>query len=396
MKIAITHTRYTRIGGVEGYIRDLVTRLLDAGHEVHYFCHWWEKDADSRIRFHRIPNPWKPIRFLKVRSYDRACSSMVKLEDFDVVHGFSKSSRQDVYTDGSGTLEDYQTYSLEAKSSPLERAFKKLSPHQREVGAIERRRFTRGNFKKIIAMSKLAAEQIRRRYGLTGDEVEVVYNGIDLARFKPENQAAFRSAFRDRLGIRPDELVCLLVGNDYRRKGVETLIDAAAILAHDASFTRRFRFAVVGKERHAREQELIRKAKDLGVQELVKLYGPNADVERFFAGADLFVLPTRFDIFGQVVLEAMASGVPPIVSATAGAAECVQEGETGFVLKDPRDANALAALLRRLAGDPELVARVSRKAAEAARAYSWDRHFQRVLAIYEEVARSKKQKPVPV
>src|SRR5205823_4901617 len=113
MKIAITHTRYTRIGGVEGYIRDLVLRLLDAGHEVHYFAQWWDEDADNRIKFHRIPNPWKPIRFLKVRSYDRAVSSMVKLEDFDVVHGFSKSSRQDVYTDGSGTLEDYQTYSLE-------------------------------------------------------------------------------------------------------------------------------------------------------------------------------------------------------------------------------------------------------------------------------------------
>jgi UDP-glucose:(heptosyl)LPS alpha-1,3-glucosyltransferase len=390
MKIAITHTRYTRIGGVEGYIRDLVARLLGAGHEVHYFCQWWDKDADPRIQFHKVPNPWKPIRFLKVRGYDRAVTRMARLEDFDVVHGFSKSSRQDVYTDGSGTLEDYQTYSLEATTSPLERALKKISPHQREVAAIERRRFTRGNFKKIVAMSKLAAAQIRRRYGLSEDEVEVVYNGIDLQRFKPENRAALGPAFRERLGCRPNELVCLLVGNDYRRKGVETVVDAAAILAHDASFERKFRFVVVGKERHPREQEIIRKAKDLGVQELIKLHGPNSDIERFFAIADLFVLPTRFDIFGQVVLEAMASGVPPIVSATAGAAECVAEGETGFVLKDPRDAHALAATVRKLAEDEALRARVAENAARAARAYSWDRHFKRVLEIYDEVARSKK------
>lgn len=391
MKIAITHTRYTRIGGVEGYIRDLVARLLDAGHEVHYFCQWWDKDADARIKFHKIPNPWKPIRFLKVRSFDRAVTNLVKPEEWDVVHGFSKSSRQDVYTDGSGTLEDYQTYSLDATSSPLVSALKRMSPHQREVAAIERRRFTRGNFKKIIAMSRLAASQIQRRYGLSDSEVEVVYNGIDLARFKPENGPTLGPAFRDRLGVKPDELVCLLVGNDYRRKGVETLVEAAAILAHDASFTRRFRVAVVGKERHAREQEIIKRSKELGVQELVKLHGPNAGIERFFAAADVFVLPTRFDIFGQVVLEAMASGVPPIVSAEAGAAECVKDGETGLVLRDPRDAKALAAAIRRLAEDRALRDRMAANAALAAKAYSWDRHFKRVLEIYAEVANAKKR-----
>jgi len=390
MKIAITHTRYTRIGGVEGYIRDLVLRLLDAGNEVHYFCQFWDEDADSRIRFHKVPNPWKPIRFLKVRGYDRAVTRLARREDYDLVHGFSKSSVQDVYTDGSGTLEDYQTYSLDATSSPLERTLKKMSFHQREVAAIERRRFTRGNFEKIVAMSRLAADQIRGRYGLSQDEVEVVYNGIDLERFKPGNRAVHGPALRERLGIRPDELVCLLVGNDYRRKGVETVVDAAAILAHDASFTRRFRFVVVGKERHAREQEIIKKTKELDVQELVKLHGPNSDVERFFAIADIFVLPTRFDIFGQVVLESMASGVPPVVSAAAGAAECVKDGVTGFVLADPRDAHALAATVRRLSDDEALRARMAENAAKAALAYSWDRHFKRVLEIYDEVARSKR------
>ncbi len=391
MKIAITHTRYTRIGGVEGYIRDLVARLLDAGHEVHYFAQWWDADADKRIHFHKIPNPWKPIRFLKVRSYDRHVTNAVKLEDFDVVHGFSKSSRQDVYTDGSGTLEDYQTYSLDATTSPLSRALKRISPHQREVAAIERRRFSRGNFKKIVAMSQLAADQIRGRYGLTAQEVEVVYNGIDLARFKPDNREKYRAEVRERFGIKPDDFVALLIGNDYRRKGVETVIDAASLLAHDASFTKRFRFVVVGKERHAREQELIKKSKDLGVREHVKLHGPNADVERFFAIADCFVLPTRFDIFGQVVLEAMASGCPPIVSAAAGASECVKDGETGFILPDSRDAKKLAELVRRLAEDPALVEKMSARAAAAAREYSWDRHFKRILEIYSEVAEQKKK-----
>jgi UDP-glucose:(heptosyl)LPS alpha-1,3-glucosyltransferase len=395
MKIAITHTRYTRIGGVEGYIHDLVARLLGAGHEVHYFAQWWDEAADPRIHFHKLPNPWKPIRFLKVRGYDRAVSQMVQEDAFDIVHGFSKSSRQDVYTDGSGTLEDYQTYSLDATTSPLARVLKRVSLHQREVAAIERRRFTRGNFRKIVAMSKLAADQIRGRYGLSADEVEVVYNGVDLARFNPGNRARLAAEFRERLGIAKDELCLLVVGNDYRRKGVDTVIEAAASLRHDASFGKTFRVLVVGKERHAREQVFIKKSRELGVADLMKFHGPNAGIERFFAVADLFVLPTRFDIFGQVVLEAMASGVPPIVSATAGAAECVQDGVTGYVLHDPKNADELASKVRRLALDPALREKMGAAAAEAARTYSWDRHFERVLAIYADVAAAKRRAAAP-
>jgi UDP-glucose:(heptosyl)LPS alpha-1,3-glucosyltransferase len=394
MKIAITHTRYTRIGGVEGYIRDLVARLLDSGHEVHYFCQWWDKDADARIRFHKIPNPWKPIRFLKVRSYDRAVARLVRRGDWDVVHGFSKSSEQDVYTDGSGTLEDYQAYSLDAAGSPLARALKRVSLHQREVAAIERRRFTRGNFQKIIAMSRLAARQIQTRYGLTDGEVEVVYNGVDLARFRPELRQENGRAFREQLGIGPEEVVFLLVGNDYRRKGVETAIEAVKLLAHDLSFEGHFRLCVVGKERHAREQEFIRKAQDSGVGELVKFHGPSPAIERFFSVADAFVLPTRFDIFGQVVLEAMASGVPPIVSAAAGASECVRDGETGFVLEDSRDARELADRMRLIAMDAALRKRLAERARADAQTYSWDRHFARIVEVYDEVARTKRARSV--
>ncbi len=385
VKIAITHTRYTKIGGVEGYIRDLVARLLAAGHEVHYFCQWWDQDADPRIRFHALPHAWKPIRFLKVREFDRACTREVRSEDWDVVHGFSKSSVQDVYTDGSGTLEDYQTYSLDATGSPLARLFKKVSLHQREVAAIERRRFTRGNFKKIIAMSKLAADQICRRYGLTRDEVEVVYNGIDLARFSTENRARFRDEMRAKLGLRRDELV----GNDWRRKGVDMLLQAMKLLQDEVPQVP-FRALVIGKERPSRQRELVKKGFDLGVAERMVWRGPEPGIEKVFAACDVFALPTRFDIFGQVVLESMASGVPPIVARAAGAAECIDEGKTGFVIEDAKDARTLATRLRELLTDAARREAMGRAAAEAARAYSWDRHFQRVLEIYGEVARAKK------
>jgi len=393
MKIAITHTRYTFKGGVERYVYDLVRRLCDAGHEVHYYCHFWDDHIDERVHLHRVPNPWKQIRFMKVWSFDRWLTRKVRREDFDVVHGFSKSSYQDIYTDGSGCLLDYQAYSVdEAGGGALKRHLRRRSLHQRQVLAIEARRFTRGNFRKVVAMSDLAGEQIKRRYGLTDDEVVTIYNGVDTERFRPENQDESQALMRERIVVPPEAFVVLCVGNDYRRKGVPTLIEAARLLKERGlPGGRPFRICVVGKERVPREKELSDLAKREGVWGEIKFYGPQDVVERWHAMADLFVLPTRFDAFGNVVLEALATGVPAYVSSKAGAAEVVDEGETGWVLDDPDDAAAIAERVTELAGDEERRRAMGQKARRAAEGYSWDRHFEQILALYERVAAEKRQ-----
>lgn len=394
MKVAITHTRYTARGGVERYAYDLVKRLLDAGHEVHYFCHFWDDQADPRVKLHRIPNPWKQIRFMKVWSFDRWLTSHVRREDFDIVHGFSKSSHQDIYTDGSGCLLDYQTYSMghEAGGGRLKRSLRKHSLHQKQVLQIEQRRFTRGNFHKVVTMSDLVTDQIRRRYGLSEDEVVTIYNGIDVERFHPDKQREWRPAYRERLATTPDCFIALCIGNDYRRKGVPTLIQAARIIEDRGGLPggRAYRFAIVGKERHNRERELSLLAKQLDVYDRVKFYGPQEHVDRWHAMADMFVLPTHFDAFGNVVLEAMAAGVPALVSSKAGAAEVVEHDHTGWVLQDPHDATAVADRVMALASDEALRKRMAAASRETAERYTWDSHFEQMLALYDEVAELKR------
>lgn len=393
MRVAITHTRYTAKGGVERYAWDLVKRLLDAGHEVHYFCHFWDKQVDPRVHLHKIPNPWKQIRFMKVWSFDRWLTRHVRRSDWDVVHGFSKSSVQDIYTDGSGCLLDYQAYSIdERKGSRLAKTLRRGSLHQRQVLAIEERRFTRGNFSKIVAMSDLAAKQIRSRYSLSEDEVVTVYNGIDVQRFHPSVRAEYRTNYRERIAASQETFVALCIGNDYKRKGVPTLIEAARLIKERGGLAggRPFRIAVVGKERHKVEQELSDLCRQKGVYDRVKFYGPQDLVERWHAMADLFVLPSRFDAFGNVVLEAMATGVPVLVSSKAGAVEVVSEGKNGFVLADPDDAPAIADCVMRLAQDEPLRQKLGEAARVTAETYSWDHHFSKMLALYEEVAAEKR------
>lgn len=395
MKVAITHTRYTAKGGVERYVWDLVKRLLDAGHEVHYFAHFWDKQVDPRVHLHKVPNPWKQIRFMKVWSFDRWLTRHVRRSDFDVVHGFSKSSEQDIYTDGSGCLLDYQAYSIdERKGSDLAKKMRRASLHQKQILSIEERRFTRGNFVKVVAMSELAARQIRSRYGLTDDEVVTIYNGIDIERFHPRVKAEYGSNYRERIAASQETFVAMCIGNDYKRKGVPTLIEAAKIIKDRGGLPggRPFRVAVVGKEKHKVEAELTGVCRAKGLYDRVKFYGPQELVERWHAMSDLFVLPSRFDAFGNVVLEAMATGVPVLVSSKAGAAEVVREGENGFVLQDPDDAQTIADRIMRLAGDEAERQRMGQAARTTAEGLSWDQHFTKMLALYEEVAASKKAK----
>ncbi len=392
MKVAITHTRYTFVGGVEKYIFFMVRHLLDAGHEVHYFCHFWEDGADPRIHFHRIPNPFKPLRALKVWSFDRWSEKAVARGDFDLVHGFTKTSRQDIYTDGSGCLRDYEEYSLGANAaSPLKRGLRRVGLHRRVVEGIERARFTPGNFHRVVCMSELVRDQILRRYPLDPDKVLTLYNGIDVEHFSPANVELSRALLRDEHGLEPDAFVVLLVANDYRRKGLATVIEALAQVkaAGGLASDRPLRLAVVGKERAARVREFEQRAADRGVAHELRIFGPQRDIARWHAAADLFVLPSHFDIFGMVVLEAFATGIPAAVCTRAGAAEIVDDSN-GVTFDDPDDAGAIAAFIQALDADPARARKMGEAARRTAETYSWPAHMERLLALYEEVRDEKR------
>lgn len=375
MRVAITHTRFQEVGGVERYIYEFCQRLIAAGHEIHYFCHFWQEEPDG-IFFHKIPYFFKPLRWAKVLAFDRLTRRAIQRHGpFDIVHGFTKTSHQDIYTDGSGCLQDFQAYSM--NRSTWRRHLGRITPHQQAVLAIQRARFTRGNFKRIITVSALVKEQICRRYGLTDQEVEVVYNGIDLERFHPGNIEKHRGAVRAELELADDVPVVLFVANDYERKGLATLLRALKQLDGAVCL-------VIGKERPHREQRFVQLAEDLGIAARVRFLGVRPDIEKYYAASDLSCLPTYFDAFGMVVLEAMATGIPSIITKTAGAAEIIVEGETGSVLPDPDDDQTLTGLMRPFM-DLAVAQKAGRRARKECLQFSWDSHFDRILEIYDEV-----------
>ncbi len=393
-RIGITHTRFSYTGGIEKYIYSMVERLLAAGHEVHYLATRWEEYDHPNLHFHHVP--W--IRFphsLRVGSYDRRVNRILDREKFDLVHGFTKTTRQDVYTDGSGTLREYVA-ATQADQPAWRRWLYRQSPHQRSILRMERGRFQRDAIRRIIPMAQFVQDQILREYPVDPARVEVLYNGVETDLFRPENRTARGPAFRQKHGIPADAKVLLFVGNDWSRKALDVAINALPDVISKTAGD--IRLAVAGHDNHPGKFKDL--AQSRGVADRMLWLGPVREIRDAFAAATVFVFPTRYDVFGNVGLEALATGVPSVLSGRAGVGELLWTENVhghdlaGSRLEDPEDARELASQIVTLL-DPALYDERCRHARELAEHYSWDRHFERLLEIYEEVIREQRSETGP-
>jgi len=384
MRVALLHPRAALAGGVERQIHDLGVRLADAGHEVHWICATRAARVDARIRCHRVMEPPGFLGAARVWVFDRlARRALAKLGPFDVVHGFGKTSRQDVYRDGSGCLADFQAYAFESRGSGWRAALRRRSPQAIAIARIERERYRPGSCRFVLPISALVREQILRRYELAPERVRVLHPAVDTTRFSPLLTQAARAAVRAELGLPAAVPLLAFVGSDFRRKGLPALLAALSLLPGAHAL-------VLGGDRPARMRRWRELAGELGVGDRAHFAGVRPDPERPLAAADCLVFPSLFDAFGNAVLEAMASGLPVVVSRHAGSAELVIPGRTGAVVDAPEDAAALATAIRPFL-DPALRAEAGRLARREAEKHSWEPQLASVLAIYREVVEEKRR-----
>ncbi len=239
---------------------------------------------------------------------------------------------------------------------------------------MEQRIFRLRSARRIVAISALGKAEIERLYGTAPEQVTLVYNGVDLTRFHPDNRKRFGAATRQALGVPADAWVVLFVGSGFERKGLALLLQAMSRLAD-----RNARLIVAGK---GKTGEYRRAARQLGVADRVVWVGPRPDVERLYAAADAVALPARYEPFGNVHLEALASGVPVLSSLHAGGAELIRPGENGWVAS-ALTAEAIAAGLDRLRDCA--AARLRQAAREAAEPFTYGTQVDALARIYDDL-----------
>jgi glycosyltransferase involved in cell wall biosynthesis len=233
----------------------------------------------------------------------------------------------------------------------------------------------------LVVLSDIMARDVQKNFGKS-QWVFPLYYGVDSQKFSPAMRKSLRAEARRSLGLRQDEFLILLVGNDLVTKGLRCLLKAVDLLQNES-----IRIVVAGQDDSAPYHKFLR---DHSLTSRLDFLPVRPDVEFYYAAADLYVGPSLYDGFPLPPLEAMSSGIPAIVSSQAGISEIILDGEAGLVLADPEDFAALSEMIHKLFDDPALCARLGANATRNVAQYTWDRNATELKAILDAVFASRK------
>jgi UDP-glucose:(heptosyl)LPS alpha-1,3-glucosyltransferase len=369
MRIAFIVHDYHRWGGHSRYVAELATRFSQE-HEVHVFANRIEKRDERQVIFHKVPALRSNVM---TTLFSFAVSSAFSVpRDFDVIHsqGFC-GPRGNVIT--THICNEAWSRSLTLFMGGLtirERIF------QFCASGLEKWLYGNARNCQVIAISNRVAQDVVKYYGCRSP-IHLIYHGVDLETFSPAVKR-FRSEQRRKLRIPDSETVFLYVGD--LRKGARQCIRALAQLE-------RGHLMLVSRSNPAPYAAL---AREVGTSDRVHLLPPTDRVQEFYGAADALLLPTPYDAFAMVVSEAMACGLPVIVSREAGASELIKHGVNGLILNNASDENGLAIEMTALLKDPAWATRLGQEARCTAEGLSWDAIAAQTMRVYQEVVASRK------
>jgi len=338
-KVAFIQKKVSPHGGGEAFALRFVREIEKLGYPVTFLANTIHPDLKKSYDFVRIPM-LKPFSFLKALSFAWFCRSVARKKKFEVIVSNERTIYQDIYFAGEG-CHRYFLKQRFRQVNPLKRLLIRINPLHWVHPYLERRCVTNPRLKGIIAFSNRTKNEIIEEHGIPEEKIKVVNHGVP----EPVTQDLNREKLREEMGIEEDEMVLLFLGSGFERKGLRFLIESLAHFDYP-----KFRLLVVGRGLTSKYQNIARES---GVEKHVHFLGQNPNAPKFYTIADIFVLPTTYEPFGLVVLEAMSYKVPVIVSRDAGASELVTHLKDGMVIEDTFDPKEIASHLNKLR-DPDL------------------------------------------
>jgi D-inositol-3-phosphate glycosyltransferase len=244
---------------------------------------------------------------------------------------------------------------------------------------------------RIVAATIAEITQLRFLYKAPASKMVVIPPGVDVSHFYPIPGDEAKMY----VGLKPDDRMILFVGRIEPLKGVDTLIEAMSCLRLKDGH--KVHLAIIGGDPSASPQEmsaemarLQKLCDDLCVGQLVVFLGKR-DQDRlpyYYSAAELLVMPSHYESFGMVALEAMACGTPVIASEVGGLAYLVRDGETGFTVPD-QEPELLSEKITWLLEDRGLHRTMSERAVEYAQDYAWEKITRQIVDLYKELVTNR-------
>jgi UDP-glucose:(heptosyl)LPS alpha-1,3-glucosyltransferase len=298
-------------GGLEKTASRIAQGFIDRGHEVT----WLKAEGIKTSLFPSI----------RLEQFDRFTRNYLEKNQVDIAFGFDRTRRQTHLRAGNGVHAAY----LESRIAPegkLKYYSCLLNPLHRKILSIEKEAFESPFLQKLFTNSRMVKKQILDRFQVDPNKIQVIHNGVEWHEMQedfdlwPEKKLLHAK----NLQLHPKQFHFLFVGHGFQRKGLDLVLKALSLLT-----PKEVHLTVVG---HDKKLEMYRaKAKALGIA--ATFVGPQANIRPFYQIADALVIPSFYDPFANVTVEALAMGLYVVSSKQNGGHEILTP-ETGHVIED--------------------------------------------------------------
>ncbi|MCH9613906.1 MAG: Lipopolysaccharide core biosynthesis protein RfaG [Chlamydiia bacterium] len=344
-KVCILKRKFSSYGGLEKWTWRLAKEFSQRGSHVTIATSDPVNHPDPGIHFKHL-TPKATASFRQIAEFDQLAKQFIEASNFDIVLGMDRNRVQTHIRAGNGVHAAYLKHRSLYDSS-LKRLTHPFNPLNRVILNIEKQAFESKALHKIFTNSYMVEAEIHHHYNVPDDKIQVIHNGVEWR----EMEKPFSTWLEDKsktaglIKIDPSLYQFLFIGNGYQRKGLIPLLQALARLP-----TRDFHLSVIGKEKNTPYFEKL--AEKLGILKNVTFFGTQKDITKFYQVSDCLVIPSYYDPFANVTVEALAMGLFVVSSKTNGGYE-VLNSSTGAVIPTLADIDALKESLQTALAHPK-------------------------------------------
>ncbi|QXI29017.1 glycosyltransferase family 4 protein [Pseudomonas vanderleydeniana] len=368
MQLAFVLYKYFPFGGLQRDFMRIALECQKRGHQIRVYTLIWEGDIPPGFEVLVVP-----IKAFSNHRRNEKLSAWMEADlakrPVDRLIGFNKMPGLDVYYAADGCFED--------KAQNLRHSLYRFWGRYKHFAEYERAVFAREANTEILMISEVQQPLFIKHYDTPLERFHLLPPGIAQDRRAPANAAQIRAEFRREFKLADDDYLLVQIGSGFKTKGVDRSLKALAALP--AELKKRTRLFVIGQD----DPKVFQvQSAALGLGEHVQFLKGRSDIPRFLLGADLLIHPAYNENTGTVLLEALVSGLPVLVSAVCGYAHYIAEADGGLVLDEPFEQNQLNQYLNRMLSDGAARMAWSRNGlafAETADLYSMPQHAADVI-----------------
>ncbi|HEV2613518.1 MAG TPA: glycosyltransferase family 4 protein [Gammaproteobacteria bacterium] len=359
MKLAFCLFKYYPYGGLERDFLQIAKACFARGHDIHVFTMHWEGDIPEGFHVTFIkPSGWS--NHGRAKSFAKKLSEILLNIKFDVVIGFNRLPNLDIYFAGD------PCYAKEAEQK--HDFLYKLFPRYRTYQTLEDSVFSKNSNTQILLLNPAHQKDFTDYYQTPKNRFTLLTPGVNEDRRRPLDQSQIRENFRKEHGIHADEKIILMIGSDFKRKGVDRALLVMSSLP--AYLKSKIHLWIVGKGNAIS-------------QDRVTFWGPRDDIIKFYAAADCFLHPAYQETAGMVLIESLAAGLPIIVTQNCGYAPYIQKASAGMIIPEPFKQETLNQAVIKILTDETVLADYRQNALNFGKSHDLFHLAQQVADIIE-------------